>query len=196
VIAAVSSAISPHALARRPGKRLERFRVISVRPEPPKTRLHLVPTQCADIGSRPDRTGKPRLLLSCYQAVDVPRLVSRALSFDKLRSGKNQVRCEDGSFRADSSVPKQIPVPGRTCALIEHTNLKCSCHLSSRKFRRHSADCRAQPWTEDSSDAARLLAIVLLDCADCSSKGQIGIDRIGHIHWNTHRRCANQIGDI
>src|SRR5581483_787969 len=29
-------------------------------------------------------------LLSCYQAVDVPRLVSRALFFDKLRSGKSE----------------------------------------------------------------------------------------------------------
>lgn len=41
-----------------------------------------------------------------------------------------------------------------------------------------------------------MLAIVLLDGPDCGSKGQVGIDRVGYIHRNAHRRCANQIGDI
>jgi hypothetical protein len=41
--------------------------------------------KCADIDSRADRTSKPCLLLSCYQAVDVSRLVSRAHFSDKLR---------------------------------------------------------------------------------------------------------------
>lgn len=61
-------------------------------PEPRKTRLHLVLTQCADIDSRADRTTKPCLLLSCYQAVDVSRLVSRALSFAKPPSDKKPGR--------------------------------------------------------------------------------------------------------
>jgi hypothetical protein len=56
--------------------------------EPLKTSLHLVLTQCADNDSRADRTSKPCLLLSCYRAVDLSRLVSRAPFSGKLRSGK------------------------------------------------------------------------------------------------------------
>jgi hypothetical protein len=37
---------------------------------------------------------------------------------------------------------------------------------------------------------------VLLDRSDRSSKGQIGVDRIGDIHWNAHRRRADKIRDI
>jgi hypothetical protein len=48
-----------------------------------KTRLHPVLTQCADIDSRADRTSKPCLLLSCYQAVDCLCFAHPALAFAK-----------------------------------------------------------------------------------------------------------------
>ncbi len=70
-----------------------------------KTRLHLVLTQCADIDSRADRTSKPCLLLSCYQAVGGLRSASPALSFAKVRSNKSQVNCRDNRFRAGSLQP-------------------------------------------------------------------------------------------
>jgi len=69
-------------------------------PEPLKTRLHLVLTQCADIDSRADRTSKPCLLLSCYQAVGCLRLAGPALSFAKPPSDKTRPsRTRAGSAR-------------------------------------------------------------------------------------------------
>ena len=66
----------------------------------PKNGLHLVLTQCADSNSRANRTSKPCLLLSCCQAVGGLRLAGRALSFAKLRSGKNREGHRKSRFRA------------------------------------------------------------------------------------------------
>jgi hypothetical protein len=70
-------------------------------PKPPKTSLHLVLTQCADSNSRADRSSKPRLLLSCYQAVGCLRLAGPALSFAKPPSDKNQAKQDASRFSAD-----------------------------------------------------------------------------------------------
>jgi hypothetical protein len=70
-------------------------------PEPRKTRLHLVLTQCADIDSRADRPSKPCLLLSCYQAVGGLRSGVPFSLLAKLRSDKSQAQRADCSFRAD-----------------------------------------------------------------------------------------------
>jgi hypothetical protein len=70
-------------------------------PEPRKTRLHLVLTQCADIDSRADRTSKPCLLLSCYQAVGGLRLAGPALSCAKPPSDKNQDKQDASRFGVD-----------------------------------------------------------------------------------------------
>jgi hypothetical protein len=67
----------------------------------PKSGLHLVLTQCADIDSRANRPSKPCLLLSCYQAVEVSCLVHRAPFYDKLRSGKNREEHRKSRFHAD-----------------------------------------------------------------------------------------------
>lgn len=77
-------------------------------PESPKTRLHLVLTQCANIDSRADRTCKPCLLLSCYQAVGGLRLAGPALSFAKPPSDKNQDKQNASSCGADLA-PVDIP---------------------------------------------------------------------------------------
>jgi hypothetical protein len=90
-------------------------------PELVKTCLHLALAQCADSDSRADRVSKPRLLLSCYQAVDVLRFASRAPFFDKLRSGKSREEHRQSKFHAGLVRLKcrlfgeQRAAPGRFC---------------------------------------------------------------------------------